>query len=67
MADRNPKGDKPQSKPNTSGDHQPESFDYRDEWMFGVTKSKKGGQRDPQKPHNRQTHNAQNHNPNNQA
>ncbi|HXE14269.1 MAG TPA: hypothetical protein VN633_19225 [Bryobacteraceae bacterium] len=67
MDDQHRKNDKSQSKADTSGNRQPESFDYRDEWMFGATQSKIGGKRNPQKPHNRQTHNAQNHNPNNQA
>lgn len=67
MDDKRPKQENPQPKPDTDSNRQPESFDYSDEWIFGVTKSKKGGKRDPQKPHNRQTHNAQNHNPNNQA
>ena len=67
MGDQHSKEGKSQSKTDAAGSPQPESFDYRDEWMFGVTQSKKGGKKDPQKPHNRQTHNAQNHNPNNQA
>jgi hypothetical protein len=67
MDDQHRESDKPQSKADISANREPESFDYRDNWMFGVAPSKKGGKRDPQKPHNRQTHNAQGHNPNNQA
>jgi hypothetical protein len=67
MGDKHSKENERNANSDASADRQPESFDYRDEWMFGVTESKKGGKRDPQKPHNRQTHNAQNHNPNNQA
>jgi hypothetical protein len=67
MDDQHRKNEKSQSKAHTSGDQQSESFDYRDNWMFGVRPSNIGGKRSPQKPHNRQTHNAQNHNPNNQA
>lgn len=67
MENKDPKSGKPRPEADKSSNRQPESFDYRDEWMFGATQSNIGGKRNPQKPHNRQTHNAQNHNPNNQA